>query len=56
VVDTHNRIARVDGRYVHWVRGCGGGDRYSLIFYATIGKGTARERAVHADFDAGSPG
>ena len=51
VVDTRNRIARVDGRYVHWVRGFGGGDRYSLIFYVTVGKGTARERAVHTDFD-----
>jgi hypothetical protein len=44
VVNTHNRITRVDGRHVHWVRtwstttktadgtSC---DRYSLIFYDT---------------------
>jgi hypothetical protein len=35
VVSTHNRIARVDGRNVHWVRTWTGGDRYSLIFYDT---------------------
>ena len=43
VVETRNRIARVDGRHVHWVRTFGEsqeqqggkGDRYSLIFYDT---------------------
>jgi hypothetical protein len=43
VVETRNRIARVDGRHVHWVRTFGQGqespggkgDRYSLIFYDT---------------------
>lgn len=35
VVDTHNRIAAVDGRRVHWVRTWEGGDRYSLIFFDT---------------------
>lgn len=35
VVETKNRIARVDGRKVHWVRTWQGGDRYSLIFYDT---------------------
>uniref|UniRef100_A0A7S0FHT5 RRM domain-containing protein n=1 Tax=Pyrodinium bahamense TaxID=73915 RepID=A0A7S0FHT5_9DINO len=35
VVDTHSRIARVDGRFIHWVRGHAGGDRYSLIFFST---------------------
>lgn len=35
IVETHNRIARVDGRHVHWVRTWQGGDRYSLIFYDT---------------------
>jgi hypothetical protein len=33
VVNTHDRIACVDGRFVHWVRGHGGGNRYSLVFY-----------------------
>lgn len=35
VVDTKNRVAKVDGRHVHWVRTWSGGDRYSLIFYDT---------------------
>ncbi len=35
VVTTHNRIARVDGRHVHYVRTWKEGDRYSLIFYDT---------------------
>lgn len=35
VVSTRNRIARVDGRHVHWVRTWEGGDRFSLIFYDT---------------------
>ena len=54
VVDTHNKMARIDGRFVHWVRSFGpaGCDRYSLIFYATAGEGAAtpRGRAVHADW------
>ena len=32
VVDTRNRVAKVDGRFVHWVRGFRG-DRYSLIYF-----------------------
>lgn len=35
VVTTRNRIARVDGRFVHWVRGWGDGDRYSVIYFCT---------------------
>jgi hypothetical protein len=36
VVETRNRIAKVDGRNVHWVRSWNGtADRYSLIFYDT---------------------
>lgn len=35
VVDTKDRITRVDGRHVHYVRTWEGGDRYSLIFYDT---------------------
>jgi hypothetical protein len=49
VVGTHGRLVRVDGRFVHWVRRFGGGDRFSLIFYATVGTGaTEKSRAVHA--------
>ncbi|KAL1522711.1 hypothetical protein AB1Y20_017686 [Prymnesium parvum] len=35
VVETRNRVAKVDGRYVHWVRPHSGGDRFSIIFYNT---------------------
>jgi hypothetical protein len=35
VVETRNRVAKVDGRHVHWVRTFSGGDRFSLIFYNT---------------------
>ena len=35
VVDTKERIAKVDGRRVHWVRAYRGGERFSLIFYNT---------------------
>lgn len=38
VVNTRNRVARVDGRHVHWVRTFCGGDRYSLIFFDTSDK------------------
>ena len=34
VLDTKNRVASMDGRFVHWVRGHSGGDRYSLVFYS----------------------
>ena len=27
VVNTHNKLAKVDGRYIHWVRRFRGGDR-----------------------------
>ena len=37
VVDTRGRCAKVDGRHVHWVRSHAGGERYSLIFYSTVG-------------------
>ena len=35
-VDTRNRVARVDGRFAHWVRGYDSarGARYSVVFYA----------------------
>lgn len=35
VVATKGRVAKVDGRSIHWVRGYGQADRYSLIFFAT---------------------
>ena len=38
MVNTRRRVARVDGRRVHWVRAFSGGDRYSVIYYVTAGK------------------
>ena len=46
VVETRGRIARVDGRHVHWVRTHRGGDRFSLIFYNTTGTSEARGAPV----------
>ena len=58
VVDTRGKIGRVDGRYVHWVRGYdrsgsrlggeeGGGTRYSVIYYMNKPRhGTERTFAV----------
>ena len=34
VCDSHNRFAKVDGRFPHWVENYEG-ERYSLIFYST---------------------
>ena len=42
VFDTHGRVAKVDGRRVHWVRTFHGGDRYSLIWYNTVEEGDRR--------------
>ena len=36
-VDTLGRMGMVDGRYPHWV-GAYEGDRWSLIFYRTLGE------------------
>ena len=35
VFDTHDRLAKVDGRRVHWVRAFRGAERFSVIFYNT---------------------
>jgi len=36
VVNTYNRMVKVEGRHVHWVRPWSNkGDRYSLVFYDT---------------------
>mmetsp|Transcript_16531 Transcript_16531/g.24519 ORF Transcript_16531/g.24519 Transcript_16531/m.24519 type:complete len:436 (+) Transcript_16531:66-1373(+) len=47
LVDTRNRLARVDGRYPHWVRQYNVGCRYSLIWYRVAGQGTDPQRAVY---------
>jgi hypothetical protein len=35
VFNAYDRVAQVDGRYVHWVHTWDKGDRYGLIFYDT---------------------
>ena len=52
VVDTRHWLARVDGRYPHWVRGYssnggGGGDQYSVIWFRVAGPRDEPVRAVH---------
>ena len=41
VVDTKNRLGKVDGRFPHWVTpwdARGGKERFSLIYYRTAGE------------------
>ena len=47
VVSTHNRAAKVDGRFPHWVAPWSGARRYSVIVYMTRGEGTPQGPAVY---------
>ena len=49
-VDTFGRIARVDGRYPHWVEPYAG-ERYSAIYYRTSGERVPPTTAVFAPFE-----
>ena len=44
-INTFRRLAKMDGRFVHWVNGYEG-ERYSLVFYRTEGEKKSRETAV----------
>eukprot|EP00438_Fugacium_kawagutii_P035507 Skav211959 [mRNA] locus=scaffold433:52337:53855:- [translate_table: standard] len=44
-LDVHNKWARFDGRCMHFVRPFRGGDRFSLVFFATTRHGRAPEAA-----------
>mmetsp|Transcript_33751 Transcript_33751/g.67276 ORF Transcript_33751/g.67276 Transcript_33751/m.67276 type:complete len:220 (-) Transcript_33751:178-837(-) len=46
VIDTHNRAAKVDGRFPHWVAPWAG-ERYSVIAYKTRGDPSPLGPAVH---------
>ena len=50
VVDTRDKIGRVDGRFAHWVRGFDAteGTRYSVIYYVNKPK-NATERTFAVD-------
>ena len=52
VIDTRNRIAAVDGRYVHWVRGFSPDkERFSIICYSTDEKSyTPKKQSVLSDW------
>ena len=43
--DTHGRLAKVDGRYPHWVAPYDG-TRFSVIYYQTLGTPTPMGEAV----------
>ena len=48
VVDTKNRLGKVDGRFPHWVTpwdARGGKERFSLIYYRTAGRAPSPSRA-----------
>ena len=49
MLDTRDRMARVDGRFVHWVRGYEG-TRYSLIFFSTAPESATPKAVPFADF------
>eukprot|EP01134_Creolimax_fragrantissima_P004984 CFRG4984T1 len=56
VADTHNKLAIVDGRYIHWVRSFGGGDRYSLIFFTNnTDNGTPKTKAAFREVEWPTP-
>ena len=47
VVNTKNRLGKVDGRFPHWVAPYDDdGERYSLIYYRTMGEPTPMTTAV----------
>lgn len=45
-VDTRGRLAKIDGRFPHWVTPYKGGPRYSLIYYVTSGEVVPQTTAV----------
>jgi len=48
VINTHNRVAAIDGRFVHWVAPGYSGERFSLIYYRRTPDPAAAEPAVRA--------
>lgn len=51
VVETKGRIAKIDARFVHWVRGHSGGERYSVLFFSTDPQQrTKRMKPFHQDW------
>ena len=48
VIDARGRIAKVDGRFPHWVRPYPG-ERYSIVWFMTHGETIPRTKAVFSD-------
>lgn len=47
IVNTRNRLGKVDGRFPHWVAPYDeGSERFSLIYYLTMGEPTPIRSAV----------
>ncbi|CAN0147705.1 unnamed protein product, partial [Ectocarpus fasciculatus] len=53
-VDTFERLGRVDGRYPHWVTPYSG-ERYSIIYYRTVGETDPMGSAIFAQPEVGAP-
>lgn len=52
VLDTHNRLAKVDGRFPHWVSECEKGSRrYSVIWYQVEGQRSEPVRATYESLE-----
>jgi hypothetical protein len=49
-IDTFRRVAKMDGRFVHWVTAYKG-ERYSVIYYRTEGAVVPKTRAVFSPED-----
>lgn len=49
-IDTRHAVARMDGRFPHWVTGYTG-TRYSVIWYKTYGEETPVTTAVFSPTD-----
>lgn len=47
IIDTHGKLARMDGRFPHWVRSFEG-ERFSLIFYRITGPSVSPTQAVYS--------
>ena len=46
VINTYMRLAKMDGRFTHWVSGYSG-ERFSIVFYRTEGPRATKMKAVH---------
>ena len=53
-VDTFERLGRVDGRYPHWVTPYSG-ERYSVIYYRTVGDTDHMGPAIFDQPEVGAP-